>query len=162
MDNTITGNINAEALTPQEQINLLNQRLEQKTAQSDASTIVIDNMMHMCRLQINSMVNSYNHFAKETGRKPIKFDDGFSWQMANDFAKDWASDVCYAYEGSIEDCIDVELEHDGYGKEISIRAEVSVSDHEDLVKEIVWDFLGQLKLKLEMEQSETEEEDDEA
>ena len=151
MDNTITGNTNAEVLTPQEQINLLNQRLEQKTAEAVKSTTLVNEMLVQWQMTITQEIERYNDFAVQVGFKEIQLGMTMDWEAAHEAARDWASDSCYSYESEIEDCVDVELEHDGYGKEVTIRGEVSVTDHESLVREIVTDFLKAFKSKLEEE-----------
>ena len=150
MENTNTGNITAEALTPQEdQIAFLTfQGAKFKEELTQAQTALGNqiheslNLMSAWRDSITAQITAYNA-AAEAGKIFPLFPTGDTIETIGDILDAWKENNTYEYEDEILAAVDCELSYDkGWNNdEVTISIDRNVGDCDSLLDKIKRDIL---------------------
>lgn len=155
MENTNTGNISAEALTPQEdQIQFLTFqgakfKEELTTAQAALGNQIKDSLdiMTAWRESITAQINAYNEAAAKDCIYPL-FTTGDSLETIDEILTAWLDNCSGDYDDQIERSVEFSLESErGWGgsSEMTITAVVDSVDGDDLLRTIKNDILNAFK-----------------
>ena len=155
MENTNTGNINAEALTPQEdQIQFLTFqgakfKEELTTAQAALGNQIKDSLdiMTAWRESIKAQINAYNEAASKDSIYPL-FTTGDSIETIDEILTAWLDNCSGDYDDQIERSVEFSLESErGWGgsSEMTISAVIDSVDGDDLLRTIKNDILNAFK-----------------
>lgn len=151
MEQNTTGNINAEALTPQdEQIQFLTFQNEKKNEEIKNITELLNErvqdmheIMRAWREQIEQQINAYNQVNTLHGDVFPVFKTRDSIETIDEILTTWKENNLYAYENQILEAVDCEIDFEsGWRKdEATISVSKEVGDIDDLMESIKNDIL---------------------